>query len=74
MKCLIVDDDPAMRRLVQHLLKGIAHCDLAYDGHEAVAIFRVALENHEPYDLVCMDIDMPLNNGHDALIAMRSLE
>jgi two-component system chemotaxis response regulator CheY len=74
MKCLIVDDDPAMRTLLKHLLSPVAHCDVAYDGHEAVAVFRVAIENHEPYGLICMDIDMPLGNGHDALQAMRALE
>jgi two-component system chemotaxis response regulator CheY len=74
MKCLVVDDDSATRKLLQYLLRRVADCDLAYDGHEAIAIFRVALEKGEAYDLVCLDIDMPLGNGHDALLAMRSLE
>jgi two-component system, chemotaxis family, chemotaxis protein CheY len=74
MKCLIVDDDPSMRTLVKHYLKDIGLCDLAYDGHEAIAIFRVALENGESYDLVCSDITMPLSNGHDTVTAIRELE
>ncbi len=74
MKCLIVDDDPACRRLVKCLLSPYGHCDLAHDGHEAIGAFRMALEAGHGYDLICLDIMMPGLDGHEVLAALRELE
>jgi two-component system chemotaxis response regulator CheY len=73
-KFLIVDDDVACRSLEQAFLAPFGRCDLAYDGHEAIGAFRIALEAGEPYDLVCLDIMMPGFDGHKVLDAIRSLE
>ena len=34
----------------------------------------MALEDDEPYDLVCLDIMMPVMDGYQALVAIRKLE
>ena len=34
----------------------------------------MALEDEEPYDLVCLDIMMPVMDGYQALVAIRKLE
>ena len=41
---------------------------------EAVDAFMMALEDDEPYDLVCLDIMMPVMDGYQALVAIRKLE
>ena len=71
---LVVDDDRLCRELVRVLLAKYGRCDVAYDGHEAVAAFRIALEAGEPYDLVCLDVMMPRMDGHATLKSIRQLE
>ena len=34
----------------------------------------MALEDDEPYDLVCLDIMMPVMDGYQALVGIRNLE
>ena len=41
---------------------------------EAVDAFLMALEDEEPYDLVCLDIMMPVMDGYQALMGIRNLE
>lgn len=36
--------------------------------------FRKALEENEPYDLICLDIMMPGMDGHGTLDAIRRIE
>jgi two-component system chemotaxis response regulator CheY len=44
------------------------------DGTEAVEAFTMALEANEGYDLVCLDIMMPVLDGYQALMKIRELE
>lgn len=74
MRILIVEDEFTSRKLLTALLSGFGECDTASDGVECVEIFRKALEDKRPYDLVCMDIMMPNKDGHQALKEMRILE
>lgn len=71
---LIVDDDAAGRRLLKHFLAPYGHCDLAFDGQQAVEAFELALETGPRYDLACLDIMMPGTSGHEVLQAIRQLE
>jgi len=74
MKYLIVEDDFAGRRLLKRYLSDYGECDIAVDGDEAVEAFRQAMEENEPYDLICLDIMMPNMDGRDALKAIRQIE
>ncbi len=71
---LIVDDDPAGRRLIRHFLEPYGRCDVAVNGEEAIASFRVATDEGRPYDLVCLDIMMPGVDGHEVLQQFRQIE
>jgi two-component system, chemotaxis family, chemotaxis protein CheY len=73
-KILIVDDDGACRRLLKQFLSPLAQCDMAYNGHEAIGAFRIALDNDARYDLVFLDILMPGPDGHRVLDSIRELE
>ena len=74
MNILVVDDDFMNRRLLQKQLSFIGECDIAVDGAEAIQAFRLAWDNNEPYDLICMDITMPNINGKEALKRIRQIE
>ena len=56
------------------ILSKYGECDVTVDGMEAVDAFMMALEDEEPYDLVCLDIMMPVMDGYQALVAIRKLE
>jgi two-component system chemotaxis response regulator CheY len=74
MKYLIVEDDFAARRLLKRYLSGYGDCDVAVNGNEAIEAFRQAMDEKEPYDLICLDIMMPNMDGRDALKAIRQIE
>jgi two-component system chemotaxis response regulator CheY len=74
MRILITEDEPSSRRLLELMLTPYGHCDLATNGLEAVASFKAAFEANEPYDLVCLDIMMPIMDGQAALKKIRNLE
>jgi two-component system chemotaxis response regulator CheY len=74
MKCLIVEDDFAARKLLQTHLSDYGDCFIAVNGHEAVKVFQEALKQRQPFDLICLDIMMPEMNGHDALKEIRRIE
>jgi two-component system, chemotaxis family, chemotaxis protein CheY len=74
MRFLIVDDDFDARRLMLRYLSSYGNCDAAANGNEAIQAFRKAVDEKEPYDLICMDVMMPNVNGHGALKAIRQIE
>lgn len=74
MKILIAEDDFASRKFMLRFLSKYGDCDITVDGMEAVDAFLMALEADEGYDLVCLDIMMPVLDGYQALKAMRDIE
>jgi two-component system, chemotaxis family, chemotaxis protein CheY len=74
LKCLIVDDDALGRELIIQYLEGVAECDTATNGHEAMELFTAALEKGLHYDLIILDLLMPEMNGYETGAAVRRLE
>lgn len=74
MKILLAEDDFVTRKFMVNFLSKYGECDVTVDGMEAVDAFMMALEDEEPYDLVCLDIMMPVMDGYQALVAIRKLE
>jgi two-component system chemotaxis response regulator CheY len=74
MKTLIVEDDFTARLVLQKFLSLYGECHIAVNGREGVDAFRIALESGASYDLVCMDILLPVMNGEEAVREIRSLE
>jgi len=74
MKILLAEDDYVTRKAMDSFLSKYGDCDVTVDGMEAVDAFMLALEEGEPYDLVCLDIMMPVMDGYQALMGIRNLE
>ena len=67
---LIADDSEDYRILLKHYLEALpCVVDEARDGEEAVELF-----SRKNYDIVLMDIIMPLMDGVDAIAAIRDIE
>ncbi|HRX86192.1 MAG TPA: response regulator [Phycisphaerae bacterium] len=74
MRTLVIDDEfVALSRLVA-ILEKIDACDAATSGEQGLEMFRKALWDRQPYDLVIIDINMPDANGLDLLVAFRREE
>lgn len=74
MKILLAEDDFASRKFMDNHLSQYGECDVTVDGEEAVDAFLMALEDGEPYDLVCLDVMMPVLDGYQVLKAIRDIE
>ena len=72
-RALLVDDVAINRIIAASLLEttGLA-IDEAEDGAEAVKVFAESPEN--AYDIIYMDVQMPVMNGYDAATAIRALD
>ena len=74
MKILLAEDDFASRKFMMRFLEKYGECDVTVDGMEAVDAFSMGLESNEGYDLVCLDIMMPVLDGYQALSRIREIE
>lgn len=70
MKILLTEDNKVSRQLGLVVFSHLGHqVDVATTGEEAVKLWR---EHH--YDMIFMDIVMPVMNGYDATRMIRSFE
>lgn len=60
MKTLIVEDDFMARSLLSTLLADYGICHEAVNGQEALEVIERAFKENDPYDLICLDIMMPV--------------
>lgn len=74
MQFLIAEDDLSSRIILQQILSAYGQSHIAVNGQEAVELFKNALEANQPYDVVFLDIMMPIKDGKEALKEMRELE
>ncbi len=69
-RILIVDDERPIAHLIEMNLTHAGYlCRCAYDGEEAVS-----LVDSEPFDLILLDVMLPLIDGYDLLEYIRPLE
>lgn len=73
---LLVDDNPINIKLLAHVVRKLNHSFVtASHGLEAVNLYKKSLEEgSQRFDLVFMDISMPVMNGFEATREIRQLE
>jgi len=74
MKTLIVEDDFLSRSLLSTLLAeyGVSH--VAVNGQEALIAVERGFAENDPYNLICLDIMMPVMDGQQTLQEIRKME
>lgn len=73
MKILIAEDDKVSEILMNNYLKGFGECHMVNDGKQAYDAFIEAFHTF-PFDLICLDIMMPVMTGQEALKKIREYE
>ena len=71
MRILLAEDDFVTRKFMTNFLSKYGECDVTVDGLEAVDAFTMALDEENPYDLVCLDIMMPVMDGYELVSSLR---
>lgn len=67
-RILVVEDNIVNQRLIEFVLKKVnIIADLAANGKEAIAL----CEKNPPYDLIIMDLQMPLMDGYETTLYLR---
>lgn len=74
MRCLIVDDDLTCRKVLRLSLAPFYTIEEVTDGMKGLERVGQSLQDLKPYDLILLDIRMPVMDGQSALVAIRSLE
>ena len=74
MNILIVEDDFVSRKFMTKFLSKYGTCQTAEDGEQAVEMYKSAVADDRPYDLICMDIMMPKMDGYETLEVIRTFE
>jgi CheY-like chemotaxis protein len=70
LRILVAEDDPISQRVVDAMLESLGvHATIV--GHGAAALAQV---ERAPFDLILMDLDMPVMDGLTAIEKIRALE
>jgi signal transduction histidine kinase/ActR/RegA family two-component response regulator len=73
LNILVVDDNTTNHMVVTSLLETmVSNIDVAENGVEAIQALDVAAAKNAQYDVVLMDIHMPVMDGIEATLAIRS--
>jgi len=66
MKVLIIEDDKILSKTIEQCISGKYDIDRAFDGEEGVMFAEQNI-----YDVIILDLMMPIMNGYDVLITLR---
>ena len=70
LRVLVAEDNAVNQKLAERLLQKLGHAvTLAGNGREAVALWKKL-----PFDVILMDVQMPLVDGFEATAAIREAE
>lgn len=66
MQVLIIEDDKILSDTIKQCIKGKYQVEQAYDGQEGVLY-----ANQDIYDVIILDLMMPIMNGYEVLVELR---
>jgi CheY-like chemotaxis protein len=69
---LLAEDGPDNQRLIAHILKKAgAEVTIVDNGKKAIDAARASAKAGRPFDLILMDMQMPVMDGYEATMALR---
>ena len=72
-RILLAEDGPDNQRIISFILQRAgADVEIAADGQQAMEEALRAVDADQPYDVILMDMQMPVMDGYDATGALRS--
>ena len=75
LRILLADDHPANRKVVEIMLaESAVELVPVENGQEALDAYAASLEGEDRFDLILMDMQMPVMDGLSATAAIRALE
>ncbi len=74
MNIIIDDDQRTNLKVVEPKLKTYGKLTMTQNGALALQFFKEGLESGSLFDLVLLDIMMPVMDGHTTLLEMRALK
>ncbi len=74
-RCLIVDDNQFNRELASEFVRQLGLvANTADDGKQAIVELKRALKEDDAYDIVLMDMQMPITDGYQASAIIKETE
>lgn len=75
-KVLVMDDDEVIRKMLKNMLNlGGYQVELTADGAEALEKYKQAMDAHDPFDVVIMDLTIPGGmGGKEAIGKLREID
>lgn len=74
MRMLIIDADLVSRKKIQRIFKHLGDSVAVSDGEAGLESFRQAWQRDEPFDLICLDVNVSGLAWQDSLAAIRQME
>ncbi len=72
-RILLAEDGPDNQRLISHVLRKVgAEVEIVDNGRSAVDAACHALEDDVPFDVILMDLQMPIMGGYEATAQLRA--
>ncbi len=73
-RILLAEDDPYSSFYIKQLAETHGICHAVANGKKAVDAYVKAIKENEPFNLILLDITMPVMDGLSALEAIRKIE
>ncbi|CAN2040488.1 putative Chemotaxis protein CheY [Candidatus Magnetomoraceae bacterium gMMP-15] len=74
MRILVVDDEFVSKIKMHKIMESLGECKAVESGKGAIAAFKNAWENWQPFNLISLDISMPDMTGIEVLSKIKSME
>lgn len=74
MKSLVIDDSKLIGLIMQETLEQYGSCDVAFNPVDGFNKYVKSVNNNVAYDVVFLDLIMPIYNGYQVLEMIRNYE
>lgn len=74
MKSLVIDDSKLIGLIMQETLERYGSCDVAFNPVDGFNKYVKSVNGNVPYDVVYLDLIMPIYNGYQILEMIRNYE